>query len=60
MSGVDLERDQIRKGAADAIEKYVRGGRGEVPGLGAERPSRGSRARGARRWWWPRGRRHSG
>jgi potassium-transporting ATPase ATP-binding subunit len=23
MSGVDLERDQIRKGAADAVEKYV-------------------------------------
>jgi potassium-transporting ATPase ATP-binding subunit len=31
MSGVDLDHDQIRKGAADAIEEYVREQGGEFP-----------------------------
>ena len=53
ISGVNLDGRQIRKGAADAIENYVRQHRGEFPGKWARKSSR-SPSRAARRWSWPK------
>jgi potassium-transporting ATPase ATP-binding subunit len=45
MSGVNLNGSMVRKGAADAIQRYVEGQGGSFP------PE--VRATVARRWWWP-------
>ncbi len=53
MSGVDVPGKQIRKGAADAIETFVRGKGGPFPGALRKRLTR-SLAKGARRSSSPR------
>ena len=45
MSGVDLDGRRIRKGAADAIERFVDEQGGDDPGRGAARSSTTSRSR---------------
>ena len=49
MSGVDLDGRRIRKGAADAIERFVREQGGELPNRRARRRRATWRARAARR-----------
>ena len=51
MSGVDLERRHVRKGAADAVEAYVKEQGGSFPTDAQARRSRRSRAPAARRSW---------
>ena len=57
MSGVNLNGFEIRKGAADAIERYRRAERPRRCRRRCRRPSSRSRAPAARRWWLPRRRR---
>ena len=56
MSGVDLDGREIRKGAADAIEKYVDGQRRRACRRSCGRSSTRSRGRAARRSSSPSGR----
>ncbi len=53
MSGVNLDGTEIRKGASEAIAKYVAERGNRVPRRDAERWSRKSPAPAARRCWWP-------
>ena len=59
MSGVNLNGREIRKGAADAIEAYVKGFGGIVPAR-FERRWTASPRTAAPRWSWRRRRRSSG
>ncbi len=49
MSGVDLDGRSIRKGAADAIRRWIEDGGGTVAGRARRRSSSGSRPRAGRR-----------
>ena len=55
MSGVDLDGRQIRKGAADAIEAYVKQLGGTLSRRRAAARSTTIAKAGARRWWSPTG-----
>ena len=54
MSGVDFDGRQIRKGAADAIERFVREARRHVSARSARSRSSASPSRAARRWSSPK------
>ena len=57
MSGVDLEGRKLRKGAADAIRKFVEAEGGAWPGPVSEHRGHASRAAARRRWSSPTARR---
>ena len=54
MSGVDLDGRRMRKGAADAIRKFVEQEGGIWPAAVSETGGHRSRAAARRRWWSPR------
>ena len=54
MSGVNLNGSQIRKGAADAIKRYLRRMAARCPPEVRASGGDDLRAPAARRWWWPR------
>ena len=52
MSGVNMDHREIRKGAAEAIQAYVRQPGGRFSGCGCKGKFKRSPGRAARRWLW--------